>query len=249
MQRQTLAAVIVVMTTFGGANLMAQAVPSTSAAPANERLHYSWSLKGALSWIARVAFPTSGNGTLETSSGSSVHSRLTMNAPRQKGYAFYESQMVLDGSRTLVSSDGYAWNDRKEEQHVTFDYLKGLARVEKRSSDDGVETRVRKLQDATPQDVLTSIYFLRQNAAEITAPRRAQVYSGSKSYDFIFSPRAMTTMKFGEDTVRVRPFTITPVSSHQKGEVRVWLTDDARRLPLKIEIDQKYATLKLDLRD
>jgi hypothetical protein len=75
------------------------------------------------------------------------------------------------------------------------------------------------------------------------------VYAQGKPYAFIFAPRPLTTMRRGSETVRVRPFDITPVDGRKKGSIRVWLTDDEQHVPLRIEIDQQYATLKLDLKN
>lgn len=213
---------------------------------ATETLRYSWSLKGALAWVARVAFPGSGTGTLETSAADGIRSRLTITTPNQKGYAFYDSRMSADGRRTFASADGYSWLNRSEEQRVTFDYGSRVATIEKRSA-DGVEQKTRRLEHEAPQDVLTSIYYLRQNADQILQPRRAQVYSGGKPYAFLFTPRPVTTMKVANQQMRVRPFAITPVGGQKKGTVRVWLSDDARRVPVRIEIEQNHATLKLEL--
>ena len=211
-----------------------------------ETLRYSWSLRGGLAWIARVAFPGSGTGTLETSSADAVRSRLTITTPSQKGYAFYDSKMSRDGERTFASADGYSWLNRAEEQRVTFDYPNRVARVEKRSS-DGVETKTRKLEDDTPQDVLTSIYYLRQNADSITSPRRASVFSGGKPYSFLFTPRPLTSITVNGRSHRVRPFEITPEGGEKKGTVRVWLTEDEQRVPVRIDIEQNRATLQLEL--
>ena len=215
---------------------------SASAAQADgvERLHYRWSLKGAFAWIARVAFPASGSGTLETRAGSSVTSRLTIGS--QGASAYYASSMTPDGMRTFASEDGYNWNDRFQHQSVTFDYDGGVARVEKRS-EDGVEQKVRSLDSTAAQDVLTSIYYLRQNAESITTQRTATVYTGGKPYQFVFTPLAVMTM----NDVRVRPFTIAPVDARKRGAVKVWLSDDQQHKPVRIEIEQKHATLRLDL--
>src|SRR5437870_13071386 len=59
------------------------ASPLAAAAPAEgsaEKLTYAWRLKGGLSWLARLAFPSSGRGTLETNAAGNVRSRLTINA-------------------------------------------------------------------------------------------------------------------------------------------------------------------------
>lgn len=218
---------------------------AVAAPPAGvERLHYKWSLRGALSWLARMAFPTSGTGVLETIGGSAVSSRLTVGAPKTNARIFYESRMTNDGGRTLSSSDGYKWRDYDRQQFVTFDYISSLARVEK-TSEEGRETKVRKLTSDEPKDVLTAIYYIRQNLAAFQAPRRTEVYSGGKPYPFIISPRPVTTIKVASKPVRVRPFVIEPLDKRQQGRVRVWFSDDGRTLPVQIEIERDHATLLL----
>jgi hypothetical protein len=223
-----------------------------AAAPADgsaEKLNYAWRLKGGLSWLARLAFPSSGRGTLETNAAGNVHSRLTINAGDAKGYYLYESMMAPTGTQTLTSRSAYAYGDSTRDERVAFDVANGVARVQK-TTNDGSESKTHKLESATPQDVLTSIYYLRQHADEIRTPKQAKVFSGANGYDVLFQPQATTTLKVGATDLRVRPFTLKPVGNDAKrfpGEVHVWLSDDARHLPVRIDIEQKYATLKLDL--
>lgn len=228
------------------------ASPLAAATPGSgnvERLSYAWKLKGGLSWLARLAFPSSGRGTLETSAANTVNSKLTINANDSKGYYLYESQMAPEGTRTLSTRSAYAWKDNARDERVAFDAAHGVARIDK-TTDDGREVKTHKLESATPQDVLTSIYYLRQHADEITTPKRAEVFSGAKGYDVMFVPSPATTMQVGGNAMRVRPFSIKPLGTDAKrfpGEVRVWLSDDDRRVPVRIDIEQKYGTIKLDL--
>jgi hypothetical protein len=220
-----------------------------SAAERVEKLNYAWKLKGGLSWLARIAFPSSGRGTLETRESNTVNSKLTINTTDSKGYYLYESQMAPEGSRTMTSRSAYSWRDSSRDERVSFDVPQGVTHTRK-TTDEGVETKTKKLESVTPQDVLTSIYYLRQHADEITAPKRAEVFSGANGYDVMYQPLPVTTMKVGNENVRVRPFTIKPIGADAKrfpGEVRVWLSDDFERVPVRIDIEQKYATLKLDL--
>jgi Protein of unknown function (DUF3108) len=221
-----------------------------SAAPLNsgvERLSYSWRLKGGLSWLAKVAFPSSGRGTLETNEANTVHSQLTIQGNDPKSFYLYESSMVPEGTKTLSSRNAYAFRDDVRDERVSFDTDNGVTHVQ-RFTNDGRETKLKKLESAAPQDVLTSIYYLRQHADEIRTPKKAEIFSGAKSYGVIYVPKATMTMRVSGSDVRVRPFTIKPINDNANiGEVRVWLSDDARRVPVRIDIDQKYATLKLEL--
>jgi hypothetical protein len=225
---------------------LALAASAASAQPVSgtEQLHYKWSLRGGLSWIARIAFPSSGTGTLETKTAGNVSSRLTIGA--KDGSAYYASTMTPDGLKTFLSEDGYSFNNRFENHKVTFDYNGGVAHVEKRS-DEGVEQKVKTLQSAAAQDVLTAIYYLRQNADTITMRRQATVYSGGKGYQFIFTPEGKDQLRVGGTTYDTRSFSIAPADGKKKGAVRVWLTNDDDAKPVRMEIEQGYATMRLDM--
>jgi len=212
-----------------------------------ERLSYSWHLKGGISWLAKLAFPSSGRGMLETHESNTVHSQLTIQGNEPSSFYLYESSMLPEGARTLSSRNAYSFHDDVRDERVSFDPAKREAEVQ-RMTNDGHETKLKKLESAAPQDVLTSIYYLRQHADEIRTPKKAEIFSGASGYDVIYVPKPTTTMRATGSDVRVRPFTIKPVDSDAKiGEVRVWLTDDAQHVPVRIDIDQKYATLKLEL--
>lgn len=216
-----------------------------------ERLSYSWKLKGGLSWLAKLAFPASGKGTLETREANTVSSKLTINGSDSKSYYLYESSMLPEGAKTLTSRNAYAYKDNARDERVAFDYASNTAKIQ-RTTDNGTETKLHSLDSTTPQDVLTSIYYLRQHADEIHMPKRAEIYSGAKAYDVVFKPLQPTTMKVGNRDVRVRPFTIEPYGDEAKrfpGEVRVWLSDDAKRTPVRIDIQQKFGTVNMNLQE
>ena len=224
--------------------------PAVAAPPAAandvERLNYRWSLRGGLAWVARVAFPSSGTGTLETRGGDSIKSRLTIASNPGGASAYYASSMTPDGLRTFASEDGYKFGSRFESHKVEFDYPRGVARFEKRN-DEGVEQKVKTLQSPAAQDVLTAIYFLRQNASTITSRHQATVYSGGKGYPFVFTPERVSQLKIGNTTHQVRAFTIAPADGNKKGVVKVWLRNDAEAIPVRIELQQNLGTLRLEL--
>jgi hypothetical protein len=186
---------------------------------------------------------------METHEGANVHSQLTLLTPDQKGYYLYESSMLPTGSATLSSRMAYAFGSSRRDERVAYDPEHNETRVQKITS-EGTQSKTKSLTSDAPQDVLTSIYYLRTHADEIRTPKRAEVFSGAKKYGVLFVPQPATTIGVGKASTptRVRPFTIKPIGDEDKGEVRVWLSDDPAHVPVKIEIDQKYgATLKLYL--
>jgi hypothetical protein len=210
-----------------------------------ERLQYSWRLEGGLSWLAGLAFPTSGRGVLENVNDGRLNSRLNLGANNQSGRIYYESIMSADASRTYNSADGYAWRSRWQDERVSYDHQRRSAHLVKRN-DKGEETRTLPVETASPRDVLTSIHFLRLNASKITSPQRLDVYSDGKPYPFLFTPHPVTTIQIGREQHTVRPFSMTPIGD-RRGTVRVWLSEDAHRVPVRILIEQKYGRLRLDL--
>lgn len=243
--------------------LVALAAVSASAADLNcntsnvEQFRYSWRLRGGVRFLAGLVFPTSGVGNLRTvypqGSGHSVHSELLITAPEGKQGGFYEYGSEIDdrGAKTLTTTHGYAWNNKSRNEHTIFDYVKGLARIRKQTPEE-VENRVKKLPEGNEQfrDVLTAIYFLRQNAATINKPVLTSIYSDGKEYPVMFRPTERRNFVIEGKTTPVLGFEIVDAPGGRKwpGGVKVWLSNDDRRIPVRIEIQQSFASMQLDLK-
>lgn len=231
-------------------------VVSASAFAANpgsvEEFRYSWRLRGGVRLLAGLMFPTSGVGNLRTTfGGDSIHSELLITAPtgKQGGFYAYESKMDED-AKTLMTYHGYAWGKKSRNERTVFDYTKGLARINKETPEDK-EYRVKKLPDTDGEyrDVLTAIYFLRQNSKSMNAPLQTTIYSDGKAYPVIFKPGATKPFVIEGKSVNARAFHIVDAPGGKKwsGGVTVWVTNDDRRVPVRIEIQQSVASLQLDL--
>lgn len=216
-----------------------------------EELRYSWRLKGGMRFIAGLMFPTSGLGNLRTTFGNQVESELLITAPNGKQGGFYAYESTIDQKgKTLETYHGYAWNDKSRHERTVFDYTKGLARIQKKTPGE-VENSVRKLPSADGQfrDILTAIYFLRQNAERINAPLQTNIFSDGKEYPVVFKPGARKSFIIEGRSVTARAFEIVDAPGGKKwpGGVTVWLTADDHRIPVRIEIRQSVASLQLDL--
>lgn len=227
---------------------MAMAVLSTSlftpAARADETLRYDWHLRGVLSWIARVKFPTSGSGLLQSSPSKS---ELLVQAGG-KDYIQYQSVIDPGALRTLASANGYTFGSKKEQKETTYDYTSNVAKVVDRVD---AETKTRPLTVEVARDVLTTIAYLRSNASAITAAVTTDVFSDGKPYRVIIRPEGVKTAEFDGRNVNARAFSIVAAPGIDKKKfpgVNVWLSDDAQRLPLRIVLDQQFASLELRLR-
>jgi uncharacterized protein DUF3108 len=220
-----------------------------------EDFRYTWRLKGGLRFLAGIVFPTSGVGNLTTTfpktGESSINSELLITAPEGKsgGFYAYESEMDDSGRKTLMTYSGYAWGEKMRNERTIFDYVKRLARIRK-ITPKGTEDRVRPIPAQEMRDVLTAIYFLRQNTKNITKPLLTNIYADSKEYPVIFRPAGRKTFDFEGKRIQAMGFEIVDAPGGKKwpGGVKVWLSDDDRRIPFRIEIQQSLASMQLDLK-
>lgn len=235
------------------ATLPASAQTDCAPTRTNEELTYSWRLRGPISWIAGLAFPTRGKGVLRTSElqDNLLDTELRIAGPsRDDGYYLYQSQMEQASARTLMTYDGYGWRHKSRSERTLFDYVKRLMRI-RRENSERVETRVRKIPgESGVRDILTGIYFLRQNADQIEAPLLSEIYSRGKLYPVVFKPQGRETLTWDGNPVETRKFEITAAPGTEKkwpGGVKVWISDDENRTPIRLEIKRDYAALQLDL--
>lgn len=223
--------------------------------PSNvEEFRYSWRIRGAIRLIAGLMFPTSGVGnyktTYPTGPNGSVSSELLITPkPGEQGFFAYESQMDEAGKTTLMTYSGYAWGNKTRKLRSTFDYVKRLARIHKETP-KGVENMVKPLPGTDHmRDVLTAIYFLRQNAGTLNGPITTTIYTDGQEYPATFKPGERRTFVIDGKTVGARAFEIGDAPGGKKwpGGVKVWLSEDQRRIPFRIEIQESVASLQLDL--
>lgn len=219
-----------------------------------EEFRYSWRIRGAIRLLAGLMFPTSGIGNLKTTypqaGEHAINSELLITpAPGETGFYVYESQMDESGRKTLVTYSGYAWGSKHRKVRAVFDYVKRLARIRKETP-KGVENTVKPLPGTENlRDVLTAIYFLRQNASTIRGPIATTIYTDGQEYPVVFRPGERRTFKMEGKTINARAFEIgdAPAGRKWPGGVKVWLSEDERRIPFRIEIVESFASLQLDL--
>ncbi len=246
-----------------GAAAMILIAQSTAAAdvkcsgPANvEEFRYAWRIRGGLRFVAGLVFPTSGVGNLKTTypqtGQHNINSELLITAAKgpSGGFYAYESEMDTQGQRTLMTYHGYAWGEKSRKERTIFDYVKRLARIRKETPDK-TENKVQKMPEteAELRDILTAIFYLRQNASVIQGPVTTSIYSDGKDYPVVFRPGERRAFVIDGKTINAREFAIGDAPGGRKwpGGVSVWVSEDARRIPFRIVIKQGMAALQLDL--
>lgn len=245
----TLAAVLVAVPCSAS---FASEVPKC-VSPESERLAYDWDLGGALSWIAAIAFPTSGTAELETSWSTRpdrVDTRLTIRDRNDSGYFLYRS--VLDPSvpRTVLNESGYSWDGRTKIETAEFDYARRRVKVTERDTRDGPSSKIDPIPATDLEDVLTGIWSLRQRAGEITKPVLVEIYSDGTLYPVQYVPLGRRNVRVGRSERAAVGYRITAAPGQQRrwpGGVTVWFSDDAQRVPLRIEMKRSLATMHLML--
>lgn len=225
---------------------MAAGVPMLAAPPASaETLRYDWKLRGGLSWVAGLRFPTSGVGILKTEEGGGVvDSHLRVSAGNHD-YIEYRSRMDDSASRTLRSENGYAFGSRAERKETVYDYAANVARLQEREA-GRVENKTRPLAADEARDILTTIAYLRDNAGKITSRVTTEIYAEGKPYSVLIQPEGTRTIN--EKTARGFRVSSAPGAAKKFPGMTVWISEDAQRLPLRIVLQQKYASLHLELK-
>jgi hypothetical protein len=222
--------------------------------PSNvEEFRYTWRLRGGLSWVAGFVFPTSGVGMLRTTYPKPGEQNIggelliTPVSGTSGGFYVYETQIAPDG-KTMMTYHGYAWGKKSRKERTLFDYVKHLARIRKETPDK-TEERVKPLPPEEMRDILTAIHYLRQNAPNIKSPITTVIYSDGNEYPVIFRPIDHRQFGLSGQQVDALGFEIVdgPGGKKWPGGIRVWVSNDARRIPFRIEIRQSMASLQLEL--
>lgn len=219
-----------------------------------EEFRYSWRIRGALRFIAGLVIPTSGVGNYKTTypkeGEHSISSELLITPGNgESGFFAYESTMDESGQQTETTYSGYTWGNKTRKIRTVFDYVKRLARIHKETP-KGIENTVKPMPGTENlRDVLTAIYYLRQNAPNINAPIVTTIYTDGTEYPATFRPGERRTFVIDGKTIPARAFEIGDAPGGKKwpGGVKVWLSEDARRIPFRIEIAESFASLQLDL--
>jgi hypothetical protein len=252
MKRALLTALMIIIP-FGGAR--ATTAHADCPTPGDtEKVHYTWRLRGGLSWIAGIAFPSSGTGlltTVEDPGNGRVATELMIRGGGSRGDFYrYESEIERKHLRTTMTYHGYSWGRKKKEERTRFDYVKNTARFWQRSSKrEADRTETQAIPDQPLRDVLTGIYYIRANAERIRKPMNAEIYSDGSLYPVIYKPLGSDTLRTGGRTVPIRGFEITARPGDQDrwpGGVVVWLTHDEHAIPVKISIHQSLLSLQLE---
>src|SRR5215217_6500732 len=103
------------------------------------------------------------------------------------------------------------------------------------------------------QDVLSAIYFIRTQRLEVGKTFDVFIGDGGKVYTIpvkVVEKKRMKTILGRVDVLRVNPELFGPgrLIEDEKGEFSIWITDDARHIPVGGRVKTDYGTFDIKLK-
>ena len=210
-----------------------------------------------VSWTSFVSAGTATMSVLERRPGAAGRNTYYLMAEGKpstvlsKLYSlYYKAESMLD-TRTLLPSLATIYSDeggRKRYKTTTF---KGNGAVLYEVKTATTATSTIKAP-ATAQDPLGAIYILRSLPlkAGMTPAIPIPIIDSGKTYTMRVKVGGMESVKSGLGTMQALRLSMTLVDAEGKAEgsgFSLWLSDDARRLPLKISAGLSVGSVNLTL--
>jgi Protein of unknown function (DUF3108) len=103
------------------------------------------------------------------------------------------------------------------------------------------------------QDVLSAIYFIRTQPLQVGRTFEVFIGDGGRVYRIpvkVVEKRRMKTILGRVDVLRVNPELFGPerLIDEEKGEFSIWITDDARHIPVGGRVKTDYGTFEIKLK-
>lgn len=143
-----------------------------------------------------------------------------------------------------------AENRYRKKEEIYFDYARNIARIQAENSQPE-EVPIQP----NVQDMVSGYYFLRlqkyDNIRKNDTIRLTGIFE-NKTYNFkiVYLGKEKLKTKFG----KTNSFVISPVMPDNKlfsgrNPIKMWISDDENRIPLKIEAELLLGSLDLDIAD
>ena len=111
------------------------------------------------------------------------------------------------------------------------------------------KTKIFPIAEDSVDDVGTMLYHLRAGAWKPGDRRLLHIYESDSEKEALAECQARETRAFGTwpSQPLLRIFVLPGKGTHHRGSLMLWLTDDARRLPVHADLDFRYGTFSIDL--
>ena len=160
---------------------------------------------------------------------------------RDMGETFIDARELFPWYFRLDQREGPHVNRRT----VAFDQRRGVA-VYTRNQNTPEEVKV----PGGVQDSISSFYVLRTKSLRVGQSIHMKTFSNGRTYDVevqILRQERVDTYWGPVDALVVRPLMRFEDVLRQKGEVLIWLTDDERRLPVRMKTAIKVGAIEATL--
>jgi hypothetical protein len=210
--------------------------------------------------ISWSIFPTAGVVTLAVkdkrpSGGSSAYYIEAEGKPTglvSRLYTLYYKADTLLDSRVLLPQRGSVYSQegsRRLTRITRFDRAAQRAEYEVRTTTD-VKTTVGVARHS--QDILSAVYTLRATPLKEHSRLTMSVCDGGNMYLVQFDIGATEPVRVGASAISA--FRMTPTVTDAKGALvgrpmMLWISADARRLPVKLRVDLAVGSINMLLRD
>jgi hypothetical protein len=224
-----------------------------TASPATPPASYPFAVGEKLSYSAKLGMLTLGSGTLEVASVDTVRGveSFRLRFRLQGKTMFYSLDDVLEswiGTSDLTSRrfvQDFNENDKATKRHYEIYPDSGFYME--------LGKAARQNTPADPLDDAAFFYFVRVTPLEV-----GQKYTYDRYFKKETNPVTIEVLKRERmelpDGSKVQCLVLHPVIDtkgmfSKRSDTRIWLTDDARRLPVQIRTKFPFGTITLRLRD
>jgi hypothetical protein len=207
----------------------------------------AFSVGEAIRYVVKYGFISAGHATMQISSVDNINGRpayhilskaRTNNAmdvifkvrDRNESWMDVESLCSLRNEQNLREGL-YRRHNRTEYDHVRRRFHYWKRRKGKESTNEG---------DIPPfvQDVLSSLYYIRTRDLEVGKEFQLDANSGAKTWTLKVHVNKIETIRVPAgkfECFHIKPILAGDGIFQQKGELEVWMTTDARRIPVLLK--------------
>ena len=132
----------------------------------------------------------------------------------------------------------------RRDKEITFDYLKGTATYIKDQ-----KTSVYSIPSSV-QDAFSALYYLRTKKITVGKTETLNVFEDKKLWQVevqVLGKEKIQTPAGVFDTIMVKPILKFEGIFQRKGDVYIWLTDDERKMPVRMRSKIKIGSISADL--
>lgn len=163
---------------------------------------------------------------------------------------FYKVRDRVDSFIYADNLSSYRYKVHQEEgsfrrdKEISFDYSKGLATYVKDQ-----KTSVHSIPSSL-QDSISALYYLRTKKITVGKTETINVFEDKKLWQVevqVLGKEKIQTPAGTFDTIMVKPILKFEGIFQRKGDLYIWLTDDNRRMPVRMRSKIKIGSISADL--